>query len=292
MKIGIAIASRRRPNEIADILKLLDRQTAPPHRIVLSVTGLADLPSGLPADRVQVVIGPPGLCMQRNRALDALSTDCDVILFYDDDFIPSCRALEGVQTLFFSHPNIAAATGLVLQDGVCKGGITLADALEIVRQFDALEPDPERIEETASTYGCNMAFRVSTVATMRFDERLPLYGWQEDVDFSARVRKIGNVVSTNLFAGVHRGVTGGRSPGRALGYSQIVNPAYLVAKGTMAPAYAAKLIVRNLVANHLRALYPEPHIDRAGRASGNWAGLFDLLQRKYRPENILRFQMR
>jgi hypothetical protein len=289
MKIGVAIASRGRPDDIANILKLLACQTLPPYRILLSVTGPADLPAGLPEDAAEVVTGSPGLCAQRNRALDVLCRDCDIILFYDDDFIPSRYALQGVAALFASNFDIAGATGLVLDDGICKGGITLDAALKIVRQFDEHEPGPRRIEESSYTYGCNMAFRVNTMRDLRFDECLALYGWQEDVDFSARVQARGAVVRTNAFAGVHRGVTRGRSPGRALGYSQIINPTYLVAKGTMARAHAARLMIRNLIANHLRALHPEPHIDRRGRASGNWAGLLDLLRGKKRPENILRF---
>ena len=289
MKIGVAIASRKRPNEIDDILKRLREQTLIPHRIVLSVTGPEDLPSQLNEKVAQVVMGGAGLCAQRNRAIDNLCTECDVIIFYDDDFIPSRRALQGIRELFSSNANVAAATGLVLDDGINKGGVTLADALDIVSQFDACDPPPARIDETVSTYGCNMAFRMSSIKELRFDERLPLYGWQEDVDFSARVSNVGRVVSTNLFAGVHRGVTKGRSPGRALGYSQIVNPAYLVAKGTMKRNYAAKLMIRNLLANHLRALYPEAYIDRAGRALGNWTAFVDIMKKKGKPENILRY---
>ena len=244
MKIGVAIASRGRPDDIANILKLLACQTLPPYRILLSVTGPADLPAGLPEDAAEVVTGSPGLCAQRNRALDVLCRDCDIILFYDDDFIPSRYALQGVADLFASNFDIAGATGLVLDDGICKGGITLDAALKIVRQFDEHEPGPRRIEESSYTYGCNMAFRVNAMRDLRFDECLALYGWQEDVDFSARVHARGAVVRTNAFAGVHRGVTRGRSPGRALGYSQIINPTYLVAKGTMARAHAARLMKR------------------------------------------------
>lgn len=288
MRIGVAIASRRRPEDIGNILKLLARQTLPPHRIVLSVSDSGDLPAELAGD-IRIVMGAPGLCAQRNRALDALQADCDVVVFYDDDFIPGIRALDGIAALFASRPDIVGATGLVLEDGVCKGSIGLAAALEIIHRFDEAEPPEPVIEETGSTYGCNMAFRMRAVGPMRFDERLALYGWQEDVDFSARMRRHGLVVFTNFFAGVHRGVTGGRSPGRALGYSQMVNPVYLAAKGTMARSYAARLMARNLIANHWRALNPEPHIDRAGRVWGNWAGLFDILKRQEQPEKILGF---
>jgi GT2 family glycosyltransferase len=289
MRVGVAIASRGRPNEIADILDCLARQSVLPHKIVLAVTASADLPERLFDARTDVIIGRAGLCIQRNRALDALAADSDVIVFYDDDFLPSRYSIEGIQRLFEGYPHVAAATGTVLDDGIKKGGIPLARALRIVEEFDAISSHVPQVKWVSSTYGCNMAYRVSAITDMRFDERLPLYGWQEDLDFSARVRERGDVVITNLFAGVHRGVTSGRSPGRALGYSQIVNPAYLAIKGTMAPSYAMKLMLKNLIANHFRAVFPEPHIDRFGRARGNWAGIYDILKGTPKPENILRF---
>jgi hypothetical protein len=32
---------------------------------------------------------PRGLCRQRNRALELLAGRCDVVIFFDDDFVPS-----------------------------------------------------------------------------------------------------------------------------------------------------------------------------------------------------------
>ena len=135
-----------------------------------------------------------------------------------------------------------------------------------------------------------MAFRMSAIGNLRFDENLPLYGWQEDVDFAARASVHGRVVRTTAFAGVHRGVNKGRSPGKALGFSQIINPAYLVRKGTMRPKKALTLIVKNVLANHAKCLWPEPFIDRRGRLLGNWLGLLHLLQGKTDPKVILSFK--
>ena len=46
---------------------------------------------------------------------------------------------------------------------------------------------------TFSGYGCNMAVRLAPMREhgLRFDERLPLYGWQEDVDLSRRLAAFG-----------------------------------------------------------------------------------------------------
>ena len=136
-------------------------------------------------------------------------------------------------------------------------------------------------------YGCNMAYRRDAIAGHRFDERLPLYGWQEDVDFAARVsagRPLGRAEGVR---GVHRGVSRGRSPGLRIGYSQVANPHYLVRKGTLPVGFALRLVARNLAANHWRAPRPEPWIDRAGRVRGNWRALGDLVRGRLDPGRIV-----
>lgn len=276
------------------MLVRLRRQSKPPARIVFSVEKSADLP-GAPGPElghdVEIVMGPRGLCAQRNRGMARVFGDCDVVVFYDDDFLPGRRSLEGVAAIFGAHPDVVGVTGLVLADGVTRGGVSLDQALALVEAYDAAPPPPPAIlAEIRTAYGCNMAFRCAAASGLRFDERLPLYGWQEDVDFAGQISRRGRVVKTNAFAGVHLGVTAGRTPGVRLGFSQMVNPAYLVRKGTMRPGHAAWIMGCNLIANHVRALAPEPYIDRRGRLVGNWFGLLDLVRGRLDPERIFSFQ--
>ena len=95
------------------------------------------------------------------------------------------------------------------------------------------------------------------------------------------------VVETDAFAGVHRGVSSGRMPGTRLGYSQIANPVYLMRKGTMGAGHALGLMARNFVANHVKAVAPEKHIDRRGRMRGNWLALAHAAQGRMSPEKVL-----
>ncbi len=286
MKISIVVASMNRSHEIAQLLELLAVQTKQPHAIVLSVPTEKDLPPVVP-DGVKIVLGPKGLTSQRNRGLDAVLGDCDIVMFYDDDFLPAKTSLEGVARTFQDHPDIVSATGLVLVDGVRGGGISYETGMQAVRAFEASPPPPLEFIKVSGAYGCNMAFRASAIADMRFDENLPLHGWQEDMDFAGRLRTRGRLVRTNAFAGVHRGVNKGRSPGLPLGFAQIVNPVYLVKKGAITPTKARKLMVRCFVANHVKSFRPEPEIDRWGRVHGNWRGIFHLLRGRSDPMTIL-----
>ena len=137
-----------------------------------------------------------------------------------------------------------------------------------------------------------MAFRMSAVRNLRFDENLPLYGWQEDVDFAGQLLMKGRIVKTNAFSGVHRGVTRGRTPGVALGFSQIVNPIYLVNKGTMRRTKALKLMAKNLIANHLRSVRPEAFIDPRRAHAGQLARAFAPGVREIRPRRNIAALMR
>jgi hypothetical protein len=83
-------------------------------------------------------------------------------------------------------------------------------------------PAASAVREGETPYGCNMAFRADLVRGERFDERLVLYGWQEDADFGARAARRGAALWTDALWGVHCGIKAGRVPGRRLGYSQIV----------------------------------------------------------------------
>ena len=289
MRIAVVVASVNRAEEVKQLLFALKRQSLQPSAVILSVVSKTDLPDDLPPD-VEVVLGSPGLTSQRNRGLEMIAGRSDIVVFFDDDFIPTKDALQGIRQLFETCPDVVGGTGLVLRDGVGGGGISYELAIEIIRQFEVKPVAPIKNEDFLFAYGCNMAFRASAIGKLRFDENLPLYGWQEDMDFAARISVHGKVIRTTAFAGVHRGVNKGRSPGKAFGFSQIVNPAYLVRKGTMAPKKALTLIVRNLLANHAKCFRPEPFVDRRGRLVGNWMGLVHLLQGKTDPTFILSFK--
>ncbi len=289
-RLAVVVASLGRPDAIGDLLHALAGQTQPPEHVLLSVTSARDLPDGLTErNRLTILTGPKGSCAQRNLALAHLPADCDIVLFCDDDYLPSRFMAERLRAFFAAHPDIVGASGRLLADGAHGPGVTLADAQAMIAAHDS-EAAPPLVprREHYGLYGCNMAFRRAAIEGLRFDERLPLYGWQEDIDFSAQAARGGRIVGTHAFAGVHRGVKHGRSSGVRVGYSQVVNPIYLARKGTMRTKYALRIIARNMAANVRRSVRPEPWIDRRGRVAGNWLGLIDLLRGRITPERIER----
>lgn len=288
MRISVIVATLGRPEVVAQLLDSLATQTRAPAQVVLSVTSPGDLPSDLPEGAV-VLTGSKGLPAQRNRGLEAALTESDLIAFFDDDYLPSSRALEGIAAFFEAHPDIAGANGVLLADGINSAGVSFEDAVALVREHDARSAEPARVlhELPNGLYGCNMVYRTAAIGEVRFDETLPLYGWQEDLDFSVQVGRRGRLVKSSAFTGVHRGVKGGRTSGLKLGYSQVANPIYLCRKGTMTWKFGLSLLIRNLIANHVKVFAPEPWVDRKGRLEGNWIALGHLMANRLSPMHIV-----
>lgn len=286
--VGIATAGRR---AILDYtLDLISRQTRPPDTLIVCPATREDLREEsllhLPFS-TSVRVGKRGLTAQRNQIL-AAATASDIIVFFDDDFFPQLNYLEELERLFLENADVVAITGRPMADGANGPGLEAAAALELIARDGSAAGD-RSIEPTYGTYGCNMAFRMQPIREkgLLFDENLPLYGWQEDIDFSRQLSEAGRIIDAKALRGVHLGAKGGRTSGVRVGYSQIANPVYLVRKGTMSGAFARPLIWRNILANLGKSLWPEPWIDRRGRLKGNCLALRDLLTGRIAPQRIL-----
>ena len=181
----------------------------------------------------------------------------------------------------------------IVADGADLPGFTFEEGLRLAEQYRRQKTEPVAREITGKyADGCNgiIAFRSTRAGALRFDERLPLYGWQEDLDFCVALRRLGRIVRTNLIWGVHLGTKRGKGSEVRLGYSQIVNPAYIVSKGNMSVWYALQLAARNVAANIVRSIRPESYVDRRGRLQGNVIGMFHLIAGRLTPEYILKLK--
>lgn len=285
-RIAVVVASTGRPDDIGHLLEELQSQSRTPDEVVLSVTNKHDLPPKGKIRGATVLFGKKGLCSQRNNALNHIDGKFDYVVFFDDDYLPTKFSIENILHLFEQNADVVGATGHLIADGINGPGIPIEKARRLVAEYETKHRTVSS-RKLKGLYGCNMAFRIESIGDLRFDEELPLYGWQEDVDFASRVGVNGRLVKTKAFAGVHRGVKRGRSSGVKLGYSQVANVIYLVRKQSLSRRYGYNLILKNIVANHARSLWPEPWVDRKGRASGNWRAIGDLLLNRVDPKKIL-----
>ncbi len=293
MRVIVAIPTTNRPAIVVPTVRDIARQSRLPDLVVVVVAGPGDIDARAVSDLpfpVCIVESERGATFQRNAALDMLHTD-DAMLFLDDDFVMAPDFLANLEQLFNQNPDIAMVTGTVLADGIKGPGLDHAYATALLS-----EPANQRagagLAEVYNCYGCNMALRARGLVEghIRFDTRLKLYSWLEDVDFSRQMAAHGRIVKAEALRGVHLGTKTGRSSGLRLGYSQIANPLYLNAKGTMIWQRAYNMMFRNFSSNLVRSLYPEPEIDRFGRLRGNLRAIADLLRGRLKPENVTTFE--
>lgn len=288
--ITVVVASLGRSEALFRLLRRLEIQTRAPKQVILSLESEADCPNlehfSLP---VIVTYGPRGSSAQRNRAIDRLGPEVDLIVIIDDDYVPSQFFLEGVARSFIAFPQVSGLGGLLLADGAMSEGVPFDQAVEIIEAHEGthdMYASPRLISGMAGVYGCNMVFRRDHIGKVRFDEAVPLYGWLEDTDFGARLP--GPFLYTDGFFGVHCSVKSGRErKGNRFGYSQIANPIYFWRKGTLPLKRMVLLVLRPLAANLIKALHPEPWIDRKGRLFGNFAAFADLARGRMAPDRIL-----
>lgn len=289
LSIAVVIATRSRASLVKQLMPFWLEQSIRIQKIILSVTSPADLEGITPTDVIQIVEGPPGLCAQRNRALDLCAgLGCDLVAFFDDDFIPTPDTVRGVATFFLNHKHCAVVTGELIADGAhLRRPLTVEEGVCLVEAYPG---NPETISEKPTTggYGCNMAFRFQSATTVRFDERLCLYGWLEDIDYSVRFSAAANgaIIVTNAFTGVHLAVRAARTSGRKLGYSQVINPLYLIRKGSMPLGFGLHVLVRAVLANLVGVITADDHVDRIGRLEGNMLAIEYLIKGQLRPELI------
>jgi hypothetical protein len=288
---AIVVSTRGRPDIVHSLVKQLGEQTRLPAHIFIIASKTEDVALLDQSQKnLTVRIGRPGSTFQRNDGLALAGSRYSSIVFFDDDFVPSRFWLERMAAIFAAHPDVAGLTGTVLADGTRTEGIRLDDAKSMVWDHD-INPDhgKELHEHFAygSNVGCNMAYRYAAIQDIIFDERLPLYAWHEDSDFRGQVERRGLFVKADELWGVHLGHKQGRHNGLTLGYSQIANAVYLARKGNVPARFLYEIATKNVIANTLRSLRPEPFVDRRGRLRGNLIALTDLMRGRLAPDRIL-----
>lgn len=289
MKLVVIVPTIGRKEIVNRVLQHLERQTRPPDEVIVSAPDPSHVEQFSPTRfPTSYTFGRRGSCAQRNQALESALGRFDIITFLDDDFLPAASYLERLQAAFEDHSDWAVIHGNVVVDGVRGPGLSFEKGLRALYRAEAAPPGELVVIDHPGAYGCNMSMRATQVGTLRFDERLVLHGWQEDIDFTSQLGCFGRIVSVSSLIGVHLGVKGGRVSGVRHGYSQIVNPVYLVRKGTMPAWFALDLMARNVAANVVKSLWPEPYVDRRGRLKGNLLAAYHVMQGRIEPEFVLK----
>ena len=277
--------SANRPGILHESLLCLTKQTLP-CSIFLSVPSRADvsdLTTQLPG--IEIIYGTQGASAQRNRALSKIGGSPEFIAFFDDDVEVEAHYMEELQSTYRQQSGVVMVNGANLAHDIYPAG-TLTRELSRQLIEDRLKNglSNENCLPTPTGYGCRMSFRGSLLGKVQFDERLPLYSFLEDYDFSLACRKFGNIVENPRALSVHIEVASGRTALKKRGYSEVVNPIYIARKNAVGLRRALWgafwLTIRN---GRVAAFTSERK-----RFQGNLVGWRKLLLGEVDPEYILR----
>ena len=206
---SVVVATLDRPDDMKRFLDSLGRQTRLPDELIVVDAGAQHpveelLEQRLGATGVPIVyIGSePGLCVQRNRALEVVSSR--VVLFFDDDVILEPTYIEEVLKCFrrSATPPVGGVQGTLVAPPTlplwkewlyhffcfsheARTAKTVLYANGDVRHCS----QPEDVIEVPALQGCRMAFLSEVFENERFTQYLPGYCRGEDVDFSYRVSR-------------------------------------------------------------------------------------------------------
>jgi len=280
---AVIICSANRPDVLADTVAGLRRQTVQPGEIIVSVSKREDAPQGLWHERgVRVILARRGSSVQRNCALDVLSPGIRLVTFLDDDIELDPTYFHEIREFLGAHPEVVLADGRLIRDG----GVTRPEAL---RLLDTEVEPGEGFAYTLNAIGCNMTVRRRIADLVRFDERLRLYAWLEDADFTRRCLAHGRCARCAAARAVHLAVRVGRVSGKQFGFAQIMNPYYLKNKGQMS---FIGLFGRHwghaIAANLWGTLARDRSVDRLGRLKGNLIAFSLVARGRCEPEYVER----
>lgn len=279
---AVIIASMGRSEVLRDTLTSISRQTSVPALIVLVVTTPADLPRGELMPGVDTIITTKGLPVQRNAGLRHLPDGIKFVSFLDDDVELEPNYFDRILAFMARHETYVLADGTVIHNG----DIMREEALAKIGRLGMVD---NRFHDSLNAYGCNMTVRRRVAEKVPFDERLKLYAWLEDADFSRRCLLHGGCARVSDARLVHLCAPAGRINGKRYGFAQITNSYYLKTKGQMSLSGLLRAHWGPaLLSNIFGTLRCDRKVDRAGRLHGNLIALKRIFSGRCEPEYVER----
>jgi glycosyltransferase involved in cell wall biosynthesis len=303
--VAVVLISKGRSDILDDTIDSVLAQKLPPAQVLVVVPGEQDLPRRERGGTVRHIVGPLGICVQRNAAIDAIPAETDLVAFFDDDFELRPDYLEIGAAFLAANPDVVAFSGLLL----ANGGVTREEARQLVGPgpADGSKGDGNPADDGSMggftfqpkgkdyiLHGCNMVIRRSILAHERFDEYLPLYAYGEDYELTMRLERHGRVGKFSGCIGVHLESPGGRVREVQRGYSFIANNWYFMRKGSIhLSPFMARVrfwlvcVGKTFAICAWNVIRREPSKDWAGRIRGLWLALTDIPRGRCDPRRIL-----
>jgi GT2 family glycosyltransferase len=258
MRLVVITPTRNRPKEVAVLLASLCEQTRRPDLLVVVDSSDPDL---RPEVRSAVLEGWPGACYvehwppsaaaQRNRGLDAVVNDCDLVALIDDDItLPSNTLENACREIAESAPEFIGF-GFNPSDADAVRGYGRLKSSRLARRLGLYS---DRIGAvTASGWHTRLTrvaastevewllsgaviWKAEAIRAIRFDEFFEQYSYLEDLEFSLQARAQGRFLALSSASFLHEPSLVGRKSRFWFGRIEIRNRLYIVRKHGLSEA--------------------------------------------------------
>ena len=246
--LSLIVATRDRPEEIAGLLRSLDRQSCPADQIIIVDSGSRSIKTALDVYKasplVHIQYSPPSASGQRNHGLKYVRVGTTLTGFLDDDVVMESKAIERMMAFWenapadlggaafnlANHPVLYAprmkGSSLAKHLGLYSDerGRVLSSGFQTMIGRVSQNCYTDWLPSTASVW------RNSLFETIRFDEWFQGYSYLEDLDFSYRVGKAFRLAVVADALCFHFPASSGRGSGLVFGRREVRNRLYFVSK--------------------------------------------------------------
>jgi GT2 family glycosyltransferase len=235
----VAICTKDRPDELRQCLTALAASTIDVECLIIDAGALH------PAAEVCAEIGSstgmrisrlehrPHLAAQRNLAVDtAVARGEEVLVFVDDDVRVEHDTIERLSDRLVGEPTLAAVGAVVADEPIPRQVAVKAFFQLWSRRLGVVQrsgrnvlghlpqgPFPRDVQWLST---CAVAFRLSALGDLRFDERLRGYSYGEDLDLTFRLGRRSRLAVDELARVTHGLSPSGRPDAGALAERRIV----------------------------------------------------------------------
>ena len=251
-RLAVIVPTRNRPQEVATLLASLRKQTRRPDSVVVIDSSDAALRSEVRQALADTwpeahyeAHWPPSAAAQRNRGLDLVLGDCDLVALLDDDVTLPADALECACHKIAQAESKFIGFGFNPVDEDALRGYGALKSLRLTEKLGLYSArvgainqsgwhsrlvhvdQPTEVEWLGSLA---VIWRAEAIKTLRFDEFFEKYSYLEDVDMSLQARQLGHLLILREPTFLHEPAPGGRGSRFWFGRIEIRNRHYIVKK--------------------------------------------------------------
>ena len=215
-KISIIIPTKDRLNFLKNTLRNLDKNNFFFNEIIIIDSSLKKINnynlnflSHKIKRKIKLIYSSPGTALQRNIGLKNINRENDYVMFLDDDIKFENKAFFKLHFFLNTIPNYILGISLNNNEILKKNFFEKLKKSKFISFFNLYSNRPGKVTKSGwQTKNTKVEFnffvewistaaalyRIKKIKNLRFNEKLGIYSYLEDLDFSYKVSKIGKII--------------------------------------------------------------------------------------------------